>query len=824
MKKKNILWTIAIVLPCLITLFIACVKDLEEEDIYTETKIIGTVVEKSTMQPIKGVIVSVTDGTHIHASTTTNSQGAFSLKDIDYEACKQDYYLWLDGTPLDLPTKQEALKGVGREVYDYKALALYDKTDVDLLPRVTTGDITDTMALSAKGAGSVTYEGEHTVSERGVCVSEHQAPTMKDSVYSSGGGLGDYTCAITGLKKSTTYYVRAYAINSIDTVYGGQRTFKTKNGNPSVTTSAATDIKYNGATLPGSITNDGGAEITQRGFCYGTTTNPTLSNSVTSDGTGTGTFSHTLQNLQGSTKYYYRAYAINACCTTYGTQRNFTTTSGLPTLTTSAVSNITASTAKCGGEITDNGGFNVTTRGVCWNTTGNPTTSDNKKASGSGNGTFTCDITNLSPGVTYHIRAYATNSKGTSYGEEKTFTTSNGSVSMTLSAATNITATSASFNVNITNDGGASITARGICWSTSQSPTVSGSHAASGTGTGSFSASATSLSPATTYYVRAYATNAAGTSYSSQISFTTNSGMPQVTTGSVSNVTATTAVCSGNVTSDGGFTVTKKGFCWGTAQYPTISGTHSNEGSGTGSFNGSLTNLSVGTTFYVRAYATNSTGTAYGEQVSFTTGNGLPTVTTTTPTLSGNTVATGGNVTSDGGFPVTARGICYGQFPYPDLTSTYNHTTNGSGTGYYSSSFSLPLGSGIYYVRAYATNANGTSYGEQAIAVHPYDTLPTFTHNGHTYKVAPMSPNTMNWNAANLWCNNQTFMGFSDWRLPTRDELLQMFIAGVISSGNYSGNYWSSTTCSGGHIYVSGPASYGCTGYTEYAIPIRMEN
>ena len=206
--------------------------------------------------------------------------------------------------------------------------------------------------------------------------------------------------------------------------------------------------------------------------------------------------------------------------------------------------------------------------------------------------------------------------------------------------------------------------------------------------------------------------------------------------------------------------------------------------------------MSVGTSYYVRAYATNNTGTAYGEQVSFTTGNGLPTVTTTTPTLSGNTVATGGNVTSDGGFPVTARGVCYGPLPYPDLTSTYSHTTNGSGTGYFSSQFSLPNGSGMYYVRAYATNANGTSYGEQVTVTQPYDTLPTFTYNGHTYRVAP-DPHTSNsqyisWSSAYDYCENLTAYGYSDWRMPTLSELQAMYLNRT-SIGGWKETYTSSS-------------------------------
>ena len=98
-----------------------------------------------------------------------------------------------------------------------------------------------------------------------------------------------------------------------------------------------------------------------------------------------------------------------------------------------------------------------------------------------------------------------------------------------------------------------------------------------------------------------------------------NNSLPCVSTYYVDNVTSNTAICSGNVTSDGGAAVTARGVCWSTSQNPTVSGNHTTDGTGTGSFTSTLTGLEPETTYYVRAYATNSEGTAYGEQVSFTT-------------------------------------------------------------------------------------------------------------------------------------------------------------------------------------------------------------
>lgn len=149
------------------------------------------------------------------------------------------------------------------------------------------------------------------------------------------------------------------------------------------------------------------------------------------------------------------------------------------------------------------------------------------------------------------------------------------------------------------------------------------------------------MTDGTTYYVRAYATNVVGTVYGEELSFTTLK-LPTVTTTSVTNITATTATCGGNVTSDGGATVIARGVCWSTSHNPTTSGSHTTNGSGTGSFTSSITGLSAGTTYYVRAYATNIEGTTYGSEVSFTTaqdGDPCP-ITRTLTDASGNTYNT----------------------------------------------------------------------------------------------------------------------------------------------------------------------------------------
>ena len=100
---------------------------------------------------------------------------------------------------------------------------------------------------------------------------------------------------------------------------------------------------------------------------------------------------------------------------------------------------------------------------------------------------------------------------------------------------------------------------------------------------------------------------------------TPSAQIPNLTTEAVSSITKTTATSGGNVTFDGGARVTVRGVCWSTSQMPTIANSKTTNGTGVGSFISNIAGLSPGTTYYVRAYATNSAGTGYGSAMSFTT-------------------------------------------------------------------------------------------------------------------------------------------------------------------------------------------------------------
>jgi len=475
-------------------------------------------------------------------------------------------------------------------------------------------------------------------------------------------------------------------------------------------------IDETSATSGGVILNDGGANIKERGVCWGTELNPDINtNQKTLEGTGIGEFSSLIIDLIPNTTYHIRAYATNAAGTAYGEDISFNTT---PSVITSQVTSITADSAFCGGNVIGDGSVLIIDRGICWSKDHNPTTSNSKRASDStGTGLFQCKLSYLSPMTTYYVRSYATNPAGTSYGNEVSFTTKAQLPYVSTNYPSNITATTASSGGYSSTNAMAPIIVQGVCWDTVPRPTVDlDTKTANGNSQGSFTSNIGGLSPETKYYVRAYATNSGGTGYGNEYYFTTTTYPPVLTTTAVSSITGTSAISGGNITDDMGSTVTSRGVCWSTVPNPTKDlYTRTSNGTGIGSYTSSISGLSAGTTYYVRAYATNNGGTAYGNEYSFTTNVVAPTVTTTVITSTTTTSSiSGGNISNDGGAAVISRGVCWGTSSNPTI-SLPTKTSDGSGTGSFSSAITSLTANTLYYVRAYATNSAGTAYGDEVL-------------------------------------------------------------------------------------------------------------
>lgn len=299
------------------------------------------------------------------------------------------------------------------------------------------------------------------------------------------------------------------------------------------------------------------------------------------------------------------------------------------TVTTSSISQITQTSAKSGGSMTITGNATIDGKGICWSTSNNPTVSlSPKTADGTGSSSYTSSLTGLTPSTTYYVRAYATYSEGIVYGNELTFTT--GAVvlpTVTTSSATNITQTTATVGGSVTSDGGATVTERGVCYSTNQNPTVDNSKVQSGSGAGSYTVNLTGLSVNTSYYARAYAKNSQGVNYGSQTTFKTlpPATLATVTTSDASEISLNSVKIGGTITSNGNTNIYQYGVCYSkTNTSPTASDecvyVTSNFNVNTPySFN--VSNLQPNSKYYYRAVVSNIAGISYGEVKEFTTSN-----------------------------------------------------------------------------------------------------------------------------------------------------------------------------------------------------------
>ena len=366
------------------------------------------------------------------------------------------------------------------------------------------------------------------------------------------------------------------------------------------------------------------------GICYSATNSvPTIGDSKFSIGAIKDClkFKKSIENLKPSTKYYFRAYVMNDENPQYSFNTQEATTPILPDMATITASNLTSTSATLNASVNPNN--NTTSLAFEYGLTSNlgqlaiPIP---EFISGGSIKTFSAIISGLTPNTIYHFRAKGIIGKTIIYGSELTFTTPQTALpTVVTSVVGNIAQNTAIGGGIVTSEGDAAVIARGVCWSTSPNPTIANSVTNDGNGIGNFSSSITGLNLNTTYYVRAYATNSTGTGYGSQVVFTTSTTitLPSVTTAIVGNITQNSATCGGNVTSDGGDAVTSRGVCWSTSQNPTIANSKTNDGNGIGNFSSNITSLNSFTTYYINAYATNSVGTAYGTEISFTTSSNI---------------------------------------------------------------------------------------------------------------------------------------------------------------------------------------------------------
>ena len=464
---------------------------------------------------------------------------------------------------------------------------------------------------------------------------------------------GDTTASITVIPNRTTVYT------VIGTTYDRRGTSSASHTVvvypilPTVTTSAVNGISSTTAMCGGNISSDGGADITARGVCWATSTNPTVAGSHTTDGIGAGVFSSAMTGLVANTTYYVRAYATNIAGTAYGEEVTFITTG--------------PAVFDCGTSLLydyDGNTYNTVLIGTqCW-------MAENLRTTHFSDGTLIPEGTTSSPSVSYRYTpnndAINVPTHGYLYNQAAVIRGSVGGSQTNPSGVQGVCPTgwhvpslaewdqlfdtvkskpqywcgNDSYNFG-----------KSLCytsgWMNSTYSCSIGNNQTSNNATGF------GVKPAGCAYcwddydfyglgrfAMFWCTDLYGYSSGIHIAFEytsdgpwdemaySSSGMsvrclqdrlPVVTTAQVGSVTFITAVCGGDVTNSGASAIIDRGVCWSINQNPTVADNVTHDGSGTGTFSSAITGLSEGTVYYVRAYATNAFGTSYGDEFRFVT-------------------------------------------------------------------------------------------------------------------------------------------------------------------------------------------------------------
>ena len=454
------------------------------------------------------------------------------------------FKLKVDGTIGDYTATLEGLDP--NQKYSFRAYAINSKgtaygdvmvfTTVAGLPALSAMKVTGVTASSATFTCNVTGHGGETASEVGFYYSTDPKVDVTTAQKVSDTYTSDtFTLTAKNLNPEQTYYVKAYAKNSVGEAYSSVVSFETTSDAlenlPSFSAMKISDVTTTSATFTCTVTDYGIDVVSEVGYYVGKDEDVDVTTAIKVSEVFTSmTFTLTVEGLEVGQDYFVKAYALNSAGEGYSDISTFKTTSTAPSVITVGSSELSATSAELSGEVTDHNGEIITERGFVWmKGSGTPTTSSSKLTADGTTGAFTATLTDVTPNQIYSYRAYAINSKGTSYGEVMTFEIQVDLPTVTTNEVTDITDYSAVSGGNVTVDGGADILAKGIVWSRSKNPTVDlETKTDEGAGLGSFTSTMSNLTSGSTYYVRAYATNAAGTGYGKEMEFKTTGEAPYV--------------------------------------------------------------------------------------------------------------------------------------------------------------------------------------------------------------------------------------------------------------------------------------------------------
>ena len=603
---------------------------------YGEVKSFTTNVD---MPAVTSAVVSAITSTTAKFSSSVKSHGGETVTEVGFyystepsvdpetalkvnQPYSQDAFS-IDVEKLDVYTKYYVMAYATNSAgTTYSDVATF--TTDSSYPTVQTVGATDINSQGATLSGSVLSDNGASITERGfVYMQGTGTPTTDSYKLKVSGKTGEYTGSLSGLEPNKKYSFRAYAINSKGTAYGEVMSFLTVTGLPKVSAVDVSKIASTSATLTADVTDHGGETVSEVGFYY--SLDPAVDDEtavkVVKNYAGAA-FSESLSNLEIFTTYYVKAYAVNSAGVAYSTVVSFKTLADVPVVQTLGASEVSSEGATLSGTVVTDNGAAIKERGFVWmQGDGTPTTSNSKLQASGTTGDFTAALTGLEPNKKYSFRAYAVNSMGTAYGAVMTFSTIADLPSLSATKVSNLNTTSATFTSSVISHGGETVSEVGFYYSKSEDVSVATAFKVTESySSDTFVIDVGDLEIGTQYYVRAYAKNSAGEALNPIVSFKTVSTEPSVKTTGSSEVTAYSALLSGEVLDDNGEPVTECGFVWlkGTSTSTTSSQKITLEGT-LGAISATLSGLEPDQTYTFRAYAKNSKGTAYGDPMTFTT-------------------------------------------------------------------------------------------------------------------------------------------------------------------------------------------------------------
>lgn len=395
---------------------------------------------------------------------------------------------------------------------------------------------------------------------------------------------------------------------------------------PEVETDAS-NIKVTATTieLAGKVIRENGRKVNERGFLYGNVTPLSFANAqrMVDEGSGKGDFSGTITQLLNDTVYYVCAYAINGDSDTgrsRGEEVMVRTISGLGVVRTLAPSDVHATTALCNAQIESSGEGEILKRGFYLKS---KEMKDSTVYSEDTEEQFSHIITGLKPNTAYTVQAFVENNFGIFTGGLQSFTTSSGKPDLHPILTITTDFTTATLTANLLSEGDAAITSRGFYWGKSENVIENGEKIedVEVDSNGNFSYQLSELASGQKYFLVAYATNSFGSAFTPDTFFVTRSDEPVVNLISYTLDESTgTVTLKGKLESNGISDVTKLGFCYNTKSNSNIQ--NSQVLTATADENGYFEKtvaLKGGATYYMKAYATNSSTTGYSQEVSLAT-------------------------------------------------------------------------------------------------------------------------------------------------------------------------------------------------------------